>query len=109
MIDASERPDGAHARRDEEKMRLHRAVAQQLLRDPEGVLAIARTNLRRWLEQDENTPYYEEWDDLLRTLSVQELADLIVADSEEARRLRQSTPFVGVISREERDKILGGR
>lgn len=110
MIDASERfhaPHNAHAGRDDEKMRLHRAIAQHLLRDPKRVLAIARANLRRWREQDADTPYYEEWDDLLRTLSVQELADLIVADSEEARRLRQSTPFVGVVPREERDKILG--
>jgi hypothetical protein len=110
MIDASERfraPRNAHARRDDEKLRLHRAIAQQLLREPERVLGIAEANLRRWRERDEDTPYYEEWEDLLRTLGVQELAALIVSDSEEARRLRQSTPFVGVVPREERDTILG--
>lgn len=97
----------AHTRRDDEKLRLHRAVARELLRDPERVLAIARTNLRRWRDRNTDAPYYEEWEDLLHTLSVQELAALIVRDSEEARRLRQSTPFVDVVPREERDRILG--
>lgn len=96
----------AHARRDDEKLRLHHAVARLLLRDPERVLAIARDNLRRWRLDDADAPYYEEWDEILRTRGVHELAEFIVADSEDARRLRQSTPFVGVVPREERDAIL---
>lgn len=109
MIDASERRrdlQDAHARRDDEKLRLHHAVAQQLLRDPGRVLAIAKANLRRWCTSDADTPYYEEWGQILGTLGVRELADLIVSDSEDARRLRQSTPFVGVVPRGKRDAIL---
>lgn len=98
----------AHARRDDEKLRLHRAVARRLLLDPERVLAIARDNLRRWRLDHAAAPYYEEWDEILRTRSVHELAEILVADSEDARRLRQNTPFVGVIPREERDAIFGG-
>lgn len=102
--------DNAHELRDEEKLRLHQLVARELARDPRRVLDIAIENLRRWTDSDSESPYYREWLEILRTYSVQELAALLVADTEEARRLRQSTPFVGVVSREERDEIVrGGR
>lgn len=99
----------AHARRDDEKLRLHYAVARELLRDPERVLAIAKDNLRRWLSRDADAPCYEEWNEILRASSVEEVVALITADTEDARRLRQSTPFVGVVPREERDTILNAR
>lgn len=99
----------AHAKRDEERLQLHRVIARMLLEDPERVLSIARDNLRRWRLQDPDAPYYEEWDQLLRGSGAAELAELLVADSEDARRLRQSTPFVGVVPQEERDRIVGRR
>lgn len=89
-----------HADRDAERLRLHRAIARLLLDDPDRVLAIARANLARWLAAYD-APYYQEWDELLRTRSVQEIAGLIVEDSESGRYRRQNSPFVGVLSREE--------
>lgn len=95
-----------HRRRDDERLRLHRLIAQRLLRNPAETVAIARANLRRWRESMGPQPYYEEWENLLDTHTPQELASLISADDEQGRRLRQSTPFVGVVPRTEGDEII---
>jgi hypothetical protein len=48
----------------------------------------------------------QEWLNLLKTVSLEELLALVVDDSEIARRLRQSTPFAGILTQEERRRIL---
>lgn len=102
-------PVEPHYERDKEKLRLHEKVAEHLLRDPEHVLDIARSNLRHWQAASGPEPYYEKWEHILATSSVDEIVSLITEDSERGRDLRQSTPFVGVISPAERDAIMFGR
>jgi hypothetical protein len=97
-----------HERRDLEKLRLHRVIAEYLRDDPEGVLSVARENLRRWQELAGPTPYYEEWERLLSNLGTEELVDLITSESEEATRLRQSTPFAGVVPPSVRAAVIAG-
>jgi hypothetical protein len=101
-------PDDRHRLRDKEKLQLHHLIAEHLQRDPERVLGIARTNLARWRERLGPQPYYAEWGDILRTRPPSEIIALITADDDEGRRLRQSTPFVGVAKAEERASIFGG-
>lgn len=102
--------DRVHARRDAEKLRYHRVVAERMGMDPEGVIRLAEDNLRRWLRADGDAkPYYQEWQRLLQELSPRELIELITADTAEGRRLRQSSPFVGVLSRAERDALMSAR
>ena len=47
-----------------------------------------------------------EWLDLLESCRVEQVFELLVEDSENARRLRQSTPFAGILTQEERRRIL---
>lgn len=102
-----QRHDDPHSRRDAEKLAFHRRIAERLQEEPERVLRIARENVARWQASGGPQPYYEEWDELLRTKSVSELIALVTAENEEGQRLRQATPFTGVLSTEERDAIFG--
>ena len=99
--------DQKHARLDDARLRYHVRVADMLMRDPEHVLGVARDNLDRWLTGDPaSKPYYREWQARLHRLDPAQIAQLIVEDSERGRRVRQSSPFVGVLSQEERDDIF---
>jgi hypothetical protein len=48
----------------------------------------------------------QEWLDLLNTSSLEEILELLVDQGENARRLRQSTPFAGILTQEERRRIV---
>jgi hypothetical protein len=86
----------------------HRAIAARLLADPEAVLSRARRNIERWMPAHENSfSVYalEEWRALLEAKSTSELVAIITEDSDEGQRLRQSTPFTGILSETEREEI----
>ncbi len=93
--------DGGHARIEERSLLLHRAIPEKLKRNPEAVLVKARSNLRRLREIHGPSPYWDRWERWLRQ-PVEELAAFLVSDSEEARMMRQCTPFAGVLSARER-------
>jgi hypothetical protein len=61
----------------------------------------ARRTLERWLSLADNSPSQTaaclEWSDLLDRLSAEEIADLLASDTPHAARLRQNSPFVGVL------------
>lgn len=88
---------------------VHRAVLDQLLRDPESVIAHATERLTRQRLRDTDhheVQLHRQWDELLRgPLDV--LAATMIGLDEHARQLRSSTPFVGVISEERRTTALG--
>ncbi len=83
---------------------LHRAVAERLRQDAKTVLQIARNNLNRWLKKNENSALLE-WRKILETHTPEEIIKIISQDTEEGQRLRSSSPFAGVLSDAERDKI----
>jgi hypothetical protein len=45
-----------------------------------------------------------EWMKILDRKRADEIADMITSDTDEGQRLRSSSPFVGILSHEERDK-----
>lgn len=77
-----------------------RLIAAQLRRAPR-LLVSARSNLRRWMERDGRRPRpaFLEWKKILERLSATEIADFLVSDTPMARRLRQSSPFIGPLPR----------
>ncbi len=86
----------------------HREVAARLLANPEAVLSKARSNLQRWANVHEGTgsaAALTEWQMLLDTRTIPELVAIITADSDEGQRLRQSTPFTGLLSEAERKEL----
>ncbi len=90
-----------HVRLDERSLALHDLVARKLLADP-GVLKTAQANLRRW--QDSNasaSSALTEWEKILSGPADQ-VAKFLVERSERATRLRQSSPFAGSLTEDER-------
>ena len=108
--DADASPLGSHAFLDEFALAYHRAVADRLRAEPSAVLEHARRNLDRWTEGDAFGPgdlaSLEEWRRILDEAEVDQLVEVITDVSDEGQRLRSSSPFVGVLSPEERLEIL---
>jgi len=84
---------------------MHAVIARKIERDP-ALLDIARRNLQRWRGRWERaTPgWLNEWQELLKRPWPQ-IAALITEPSEHASRLRQSSPFAGVLTNAERWRI----
>lgn len=74
-----------------------RLLAQQLRRDSR-LIRLAKANLRRWKARDGKRPrpVFLEWQRILDYLSAKEIAEFLISDTPMARRLRQSTPFMGL-------------
>lgn len=72
-------------------------LARKLRRDS-TLLRLAKSNLRRWARRDGKRlrPVFHEWQRILEYLSRNEIADFLISDTPMARRLRQSSPFLGL-------------
>lgn len=101
---------GSHAFLDEFALAYHRAVAERLRTEPEAVLERARRNLNRWTEGAAfgagEQASLEEWREILGEAAVNRLIEIMTETTDEGQRLRSSSPFVGVLSPEERLEIL---
>lgn len=76
-----------------------------LIRHHPELIELARKNLQRWaVRWDELTPAWKEWAQLLQMLTPAQLADFLESPTPKAHRLRQSSPFLGVL--EEADPLL---
>lgn len=94
---------------EERSIALHRAIVERIRRDPR-LMEIARANLyrleQRFLNAGETPPgWLLEWKAILQNLSLDELEAVLVSPGEEARRLRQSSPFSGILTPRERWEI----
>ena len=84
---------------------MHCLIARKISGAPD-LLNKARQNLERWTEKSGSPtpPYLLEWKGILGRPWPQ-IADSITSMGEEATRLRSSSPFAGVLTEEERDRI----
>jgi acyl-CoA reductase-like NAD-dependent aldehyde dehydrogenase len=84
---------------------MHAVIARKIERDPK-LVEIAKRNVERWSAQrgDERLAWLNEWRELLNQ-PWQNIAALITELSENATRLRQSSPFTGILTQEERRRI----
>src|ERR1041384_3838938 len=94
-----------HAWIDERSRALHARIADKLRERPE-LLVVAGENLDRWETLRGPDPLFDEWRSVLRETPPPDLLRLIVEDSQNAARLRQSSPFAGVLTAEERAAVL---
>jgi hypothetical protein len=89
----------SHALQDAVSLELARQVAT-LLRASRQPIDMARQNLIRWSAQNAGSPAlqrcYSEWQSILER-SVDEVCEILCAETEEGRRLRQNSPFAGVL------------
>lgn len=95
----------SHRLNEARSLAMHAAIARKIDRDP-GLLAIPRRNLERWSARWSPEPprWLPEWKALLQR-PWPELAAIITEPTETGARLRQSSPFAGVLSASERARI----
>lgn len=84
---------------------MHAVIARKIERDRK-LLQIARDNVERWRAQrGQNAPaWLSEWQELLDQ-PWESIAALITEPSENGARLRQSSPFAGILTHQERWRI----
>jgi hypothetical protein len=94
-----------HQRIDARSLAIHSLVARKLQAD-RTLVAEARSTLARWRSHAaEPVPsYFLEWGLVLEG-SAEEIAAFLVSTSEDATRLRQSSPFTNLLTPEERAEI----
>ena len=94
-----------HERLEARSLALHSAIVRKVDRDPD-LLRIPKRNLKRWRARSVSPApiYLAEWGRILRKPWA-EIAEFLVSRSEDAIRLRQSSPFAGVLTAVERKRI----
>lgn len=93
----------SHELTDAVSLELGRCVAARLRECPE-LLRIAHENLARWscLNADALSLLrcYAEWQNILQR-PLEEICEVLSSDGEESQRLRQNSPFAGVLTARE--------
>jgi hypothetical protein len=84
---------------------MHAVIAEKIEWNRK-LLDVPRNNLKRWrVRWDDRAPaWHEEWSGIMKR-PWSEIAAIITEPSEEGARLRQSSPFAGVLSIQERRRI----
>ncbi len=92
---------------DQRSLALDRAIAERLRAEPR-LLDRARKTLDHWLEQRRPVVPFVllEWQEILVQWPIERILELLTSADEDARRLRQSSPFCGILSAAERLAIL---
>ena len=98
-----------HRRHEEQSLVLHREIARRIRINPD-LLTVVRDRLTKDIHSGQFsvsvTDAMQEWLDLLNAGSLAEILELLLDQGENARRLRQSTPFTGILTQEERRHVL---
>src|SRR4051812_229075 len=84
---------------DERSRALHARIAEKLRTQP-SLVSVAVDNLDRWERLRGPDSATDEWRALLDA-PLPDLLRLLTEESENADRLRQSSPFAGILSEEE--------
>jgi DNA-binding transcriptional MerR regulator len=101
---ASRRQPEGHSTAERRSLAMHRLIAERL---DQRLIRRARRRVQAWLEEGApmSDRWVREWQRLLeRPPAV--IASEITRDDQRGRDLRQSTPFAGAISQQERLEIL---
>lgn len=111
QVDAVRSEEPSLTREDRRSLAFHRLIARRFLEDPASVRAKARANLRTMREANADGSadrYFERWALVLEG-SDAELIGLLLATTDDARALRQVTPFAGVLTDAERAEVYPRR
>ena len=94
-----------HAWIDERSRALHAKIAEKLREQP-ALVSVADENLDRWERLRGRDPALDEWRTLLSATPLPDLLRLLTEESENADRLRQSSPFAGILTEQERTAVF---
>lgn len=103
--DSPERRYSDHRILDARSLAMHCKIVQKISRDPR-LLEKAKANLSRWgAKIDGPKPrYLKEWQEILDK-PWQTIAEKMTSMTEDATRLRSSSPFAGILNEKEREQI----
>lgn len=89
-----------HGVHDQVSLRIAEIIARSLADHPEWI-AQARSNIDRWKRLNADAPglirCYDEWQRLLDE-PIDRIRDALTATTDEGQRIRQNSPFAGVLS-----------
>ena len=94
-----------HQLHETRSLRMHRMVAERYRDTPEAVIQFGLENLKKWQEQGGDCEDFRMWEEILRDRP-QILPTMLCGSGEEAVRMRQSSPFAGLIPEDIRCQIL---
>jgi len=97
--------ESSHRKHEERSLLMHRLVAERLRRSPREVVCFALDNLQRWRLKGVDCDDFAVWERLLQS-SPERILQTIEGEDEEAVRLRQSSPFAGLVPEDDRRRIL---
>lgn len=93
----------SHEILDEFKLRMAEATLQWA--DLQTIRARSLSNLQRWKEKGTWGPAYDEWVALLMTGSDAEVLAIMTGHDGNANRMRQSSPYAGIVDQDTREQI----
>lgn len=95
-----------HQEIDARALAMHRLVAQKIRQNP-ALFDKAKATLARWrtMVSVSSQPYLQEWEILMHQ-GVEACLAMAVEDSERAAALRQSSPFAGLLTHQDRFTFL---
>ena len=90
---------------DARSLAMHCKIVQKIARDPD-LLEMANSNLSRWSAKTVGPKprFLKEWQEILEKPWPM-IAAMMTSMSEDATRLRSSSPFAGVLDEKEREQI----
>jgi hypothetical protein len=92
-----------HELHDKKSLELHRLIAKKLMENPD-LLSVAIANLSKLKDKHSNSRANDEWE-LILMGSIEFICKYICEESENATKLRQSSPFIGILTQQERKSI----
>ena len=94
---------------DRRSLELNRLVAEKIRQQPE-LMDFVRSKLDRTLSESRLSESCKdalrEWQTILSNHSSNEVLEILIEDSDEGQRLRQSSPFSGILSQRERLEVF---
>jgi len=85
---------------------LHQVVKKRILSNPEEVIQKGKDNLEKWSAQYGYCPeWLIEWQNILNN-GVHAICRVLESTDEYATLLRSSSPFAGIVSNQERLRII---
>ena len=97
----------SHELIEERSRAMDRLIAAKIRANP-SLMNVARTQLEHKLAIHQGGGCRQsalEWQQILNGWPLEHILEFIQEDSERANRLRQSTPFIGILTSEEREEI----
>ncbi len=97
--------NGTYLNSDYRSLEMHRLIAEKIEGNP-LLIQIAIHNIERWERQNSYPqPYLDDWLNHIDK-GMEHLLSFLISETDEAQRLRSSSPFVGIITQEERAEIF---